>query len=138
MRVFLDANILLDVALKRPGLHDASEAVLQKCADNGWELWISWHTAANVYYILASRNKQQALAKAFLSDLVRLVGVKVSATGTVHLERAFALGMGDFEDAMQVAAAEAAEAQIIVTRNLADFAASPVRAVSPEVFVTLT
>ncbi|WP_075089372.1 PIN domain-containing protein [Verrucomicrobium spinosum] len=82
MRVFLDANILLDVALKRPGLHDAS--------------------------------------------------------GTVHLERAFALGMGDFEDAMQVATAEAAEAQVIVTRNLADFAASPVRVVSPEAFVTLT
>jgi len=40
--------------------------------------------------------------------------------------------MADFEDAMQVAAAAACRAEVIATRNLRDFARSPIRAASPE------
>jgi hypothetical protein len=40
--------------------------------------------------------------------------------------------MRDFEDAMQVAAAQACAADIIATRNTRDFRASPVKARTPK------
>ena len=41
------------------------------------------------------------------------------------------LPMTDFEDALQVAAARACGARYIVTRNVRDFAGSPIPAISP-------
>ena len=40
--------------------------------------------------------------------------------------------MTDFEDAMQVAAARACGAMRIVTRNISDYARSPIPAVTPQ------
>lgn len=43
--------------------------------------------------------------------------------------------MSDFEDALQVAAALAANADFIVTRNLQDFRRSPLPALTPPQFL---
>ena len=45
---------------------------------------------------------------------------------------AAALPMADFEDALQVAAARACGVRYIVTRNVRDYARSPIRAVDPQ------
>ena len=45
---------------------------------------------------------------------------------------ALSLPVGDFEDAMQVAAARAAGVQRIVTRDARDYANSPIPAITPE------
>ena len=50
-------------------------------------------------------------------------------------DRALALSMTDFEDAIQAAHAESCGAHLIVTRNTADFANSPVPAMTPEDFL---
>jgi len=42
------------------------------------------------------------------------------------------LSMNDFEDALQCTAAIVCEASVIVTRNVEDYRASPLRAVTPE------
>ena len=41
------------------------------------------------------------------------------------------LAVRDFEDAMQVAAATAGSAEVIVTRNARDYRRSPIRALTP-------
>ena len=56
---------------------------------------------------------------------------QVAGTSTDDLRFALSLPMDDFEDAMQVAAARACDAQFIVTRNEGDFAASPIPVLSP-------
>ena len=56
----------------------------------------------------------------------------VATTGTESLHYAATLPMTDFEDEMQVAAARACGAQYIVTRNVKDYARSPIRAVTPQ------
>ncbi|HVT16252.1 MAG TPA: PIN domain-containing protein [Thermoanaerobaculia bacterium] len=48
--------------------------------------------------------------------------------------RARTLRFEDFEDAALASAAEAAKCELIITRNVADFIYSPVRAVTPEEF----
>ena len=55
----------------------------------------------------------------------------VATTGTEALRSAAALPMADFEDAMQVAAAQACGARYIVTRNVRDHKRSPIRAITP-------
>jgi len=49
--------------------------------------------------------------------------------------RARSLQFDDFEDAVVSSAAEAVACDFVVTRNVADFGASPVPAVTPEEFL---
>ena len=94
----------------------------------GEDAFIAWHTASNLYY-----NAHRALggpsARAFITALLNFV--ELAPTTTDDLRYALDLPMTDFEDAMQVAAARACDAQFIVTRNVRDFAGSPIPALSP-------
>ena len=55
----------------------------------------------------------------------------VAPADSQALRYAVSLPMADFEDAMQVAAAKACGARYIVTRNVRDFARSPIPAITP-------
>ncbi len=70
-------------------------------------------------------------------DFIRslLAWADVAQTGRADALAALDLPIGDFEDALQVAAAMACGAQVIVTRNERDFKASPVAALNPEAFL---
>jgi len=57
--------------------------------------------------------------------------LEVAETNSQSLDFALQLPMNDFEDAMQVAAAHAFGAQLIVTRNLKHYRKSPIRALTP-------
>ncbi|MGH7628038.1 MAG: hypothetical protein ACREOF_01345 [Gemmatimonadales bacterium] len=57
--------------------------------------------------------------------------VEVAPTTTESLRAAAALDLRDFEDAMQVAAAQACGAEVIATRKVRDYVRSPVRATTP-------
>lgn len=66
-------------------------------------------------------------ARDFIVELTRFVAI--ATTGTEALHYAATLPMADFEDAMQVAAAQVCDARLIVTRNVNDYRRSPVRAI---------
>ena len=87
---------------------------------------IAWHTVSNVYYVARSAG---ADALGFILDL--LESVDIAPTNADSVRYAASLPMSDFEDALQVAAAQACDARQIVTRNLRDYAGSPIQAVSP-------
>ncbi|MDR0672729.1 MAG: PIN domain-containing protein [Zoogloeaceae bacterium] len=130
MRLLLDINILLDVALGRPG-REASSAIIRQCGD-AHEAWLAWHSLATLAY-LVERQDSSATAHAFVADL--LTWARVAETTHAHALQALKLPMRDFEDALQSAAAIACQASWIVTRNGKDFTASPVPAISPEAFL---
>lgn len=94
---------------------------------------MAWHSLSNFYYLVSpTRGKHQT--KDFLLDLMRFV--QVAPTTTESLLYAGTLSLSDFEDAMQVAAAVACRASLIATRNLRDYALSPVRAANPQGVLT--
>lgn len=64
-----------------------------------------------------------------------LVWVQVAAVNQENACRARDLPMQDRKDAMQVAAAEACRADVIITRNVTDFTGSPIPACTPEDFL---
>lgn len=126
MKVLVDTDVLLDVALAREPHLDASKRLLQWASDNG-DAAIVWHSLANCAYLLKDGGR------AFLEKL--LTFVEVVPTGTAEARRDLDLPMTDLEDALQAAAALAFEADCIVTRNVKDYRHSPVPALLPKAFL---
>ena len=126
--ILLDTDVLIDVALDRAPFSEPAAELLDQIERGREAASIAWHTVSNLYYITvrASGNER---AREFILDLTRFVSV--AATDTTGIQYAAQLPMNDFEDAMQVAAARASGARFIVTRNLRDYEASPIPAVSP-------
>ncbi len=130
MRLLIDINVVLDVALKRPGA-PASARLLSLCGRQH-EGWLAWHSVATLAYLI-DRQQSAISARDFIRGL--LAWADVAHTGKADAMAALDLPMSDFEDALQVAAAMACGAQFIVTRNVRDFKASPVPAFTPEAFL---
>ena len=128
MRILIDTDVLLDVALDRTPHSEASARVLEVVETGSIEAVVAWHTISNLYYLLASSSpRKQALA--FIRDLSSIVDV--ARVDSNALKIALSLDLTDFEDSMQVASALSAEAEVIVTRNTRHFRKSPVRAIRP-------
>lgn len=132
MRVFVDTNVWLDVTLNRAGFADAS-AFLTGCAARNDELWIAWHTISNVDYIHARAKLTTSQREQHLRDM--LLQARISATDETDVMRALSLGLPDFEDALQVAAALRCKADVIVTNNTKHFINSPISVLSVSEFL---
>ena len=130
MRLLIDINVLLDVAVARPGA-TASARVLAMCGRQH-EAWLAWHSIATLAYLI-DRQTSQVDSRDFIRGL--LGWADVARTGRPEALAALDLERGDFEDAFQVAAAVSCGAQLIVTRNERDFKRSPVQALGPEAFL---
>ncbi|MDE2838437.1 MAG: PIN domain-containing protein [Chloroflexota bacterium] len=131
--ILLDTDVLLDVALNRHPHADASSEFLAKVADGTPEGFVAWHSVSNLFYVIA-RARGAAAARDFITGLMDYLAVAPASTEAVRY--AASLPMADFEDAMQVAAARACNAEYIVTRNLSDFERSPIPAVTPQEALT--
>ena len=118
--------MLIDVALRRRPHFEASAALLERIERGGGRACLAWHSVANIHYIAA---RQGVDARGFLAALTRFV--EVAAGGAEAVRYAASLPMADFEDALQVAAARAAGASHVVTRNLGDYERSPIPAITP-------
>lgn len=126
MRVLIDTDVLLDVALSREPFVAESAAVLRWAAAGGAAA-VAWHSLTTCAYLLKSGGRD------FLHALLRVV--EVAPVATSDARRALALPMADTEDAFQAAAALAWHADGIVTRNIRDYRRSPVSALSPAAFL---
>ena len=126
MRILVDTDVLLDVALNREPHAVQSTAVL-RWAEAGGDAAVAWHSLANCAYLLKARGRL------FLRELVQIV--EVAPVATADARRALELPMADLEDAFQAAAALAWGADAIVTRNIADYRRSPVDALTPSAFL---
>jgi len=132
VRVLVDTDVLIDLALDRRPHADAAAELLESLEARHGNGFMAWHSASNFYYLVApSRGKKDA--RAFLVELSSVL--EIAPTTTDSLRIAGRLPLNDFEDAMQVAAALACGADVIATRNARDYAKSPIEAVSPAVLV---
>ncbi len=127
--MLIDNNVLLDLGLNRKPDSLITEELLNRIGQSATTAFVSWHSVATCHYIM-ERDIDRATARAFVEQLTALL--TVAPVGHQSLLYALTLPMSDFEDAMQVAAARAAGAQHIVTRDIGDFGNSPIRAVTPE------
>ena len=120
--------MLIDIALDREPHVDLAREAIDLLQQERQQLFIAWHTASNVFYNVR-RQANLPVARAFTTSLLDFAEVAPTTTG--HLRQALDLPMSDFEDAMQVAAARACDARFIVTRNVRDYAQSPIPSLTP-------
>lgn len=132
MKLLLDADVLLDTALRRQPFSVESDQTIQWCQETPNSALVAWHTVSNLHYLLR-RDLGDAKTRGFISDLMQFVSV--ASGGREAVRQALLIPMRDFEDALQVAAALTGGAEIIVTRNRRDFARSPLPAVTPSQFL---
>ena len=132
MIALVDCAVLLDLGFPREPFAEEAAQLLEWCRLHTGRGFLAWHSLGNVHYLLA-RHHDDALARRFLDGL--LSALDVAPASGLAARRALALPMRDFEDALQAVAAEAVGAQVIVTRNTADFRRSPIPAITPAEFL---
>ena len=132
MRVMFDINVVLDIVGSRQPFYEDSKNAFLKVIESGDEPFLAIHAYPTIYYLLGSSTTrdQREGAMVWVFD-------SFSAAGAGQRELAVArkLPMPDFEDALVASAASSAGCDLILTRNEADFAASPIKALSPKKFI---
>ncbi len=127
MKVLLDTDILLDVALFRRDFFEASALVLEWAEAEPGQAAVAWHSLSNLSYLVRPD------ARPFLRELLQFVEVAPVTTDSARL--AIEMALGDFEDALQVASALAFGASFLITRNLAHYKRSAIPALAPAKFL---
>ena len=90
-----------------------------------------WHTISNIYCILRVAGSD-AKGREFVADLLSFTAI--ASGGTESVRHALTMRMSDFEDAMQVKAARPGNADLIVTRNVADYRHAVIPRITPQEF----
>ena len=132
MRILLDTNVVLDVALAREPFCRAADAILDASDFRRIHLFITASSATDLYYVLR-KEKGHDVGLRFIRRL--LESVDACGVDENTLSAAMNSDFRDFEDAVQNAAAVDAGIDVIVTRNQSDFRTSPLTVMSPEEFV---
>jgi predicted nucleic acid-binding protein len=128
LRLLIDTNVVLDLVLARtPWVEDAT-ALLDAIAKGQAEGHLAGHSVTTVYYIV-ERERNRAVAATAVSDLLQFLSVVPLASA--DFQRALGLGLRDYEDGVQAAAALQIGADCLVTRNPKDFKGAPVTVRSP-------
>ncbi len=134
IRVLLDVNVVLDVLASREPFADDAEAVLRHVEARSIEGLVAAHTNTTLHFLLA-QSIGKTRAGRVLTDLLHLV--RVVPVDEDRIRHALALNWTDFEDAVQAACAEKAEADYLVTRDKKGFRRSPVKTVTPAELLAL-
>jgi predicted nucleic acid-binding protein len=134
MHILIDTNLILDVLTSRIP-HYQNAALIWAAVETGKAKGsLAAHTINILHYLYARNTSKQTTR----TQIARLLQVFTAAPidGRV-IQRALALGWDDFEDAVQMAAAENVRADGLVTRNPKDFRGGNVAIWQPGDFLAL-
>lgn len=133
-RVLVDINVVLDVLADREPFAEEAAAVLGQIESGAIEGLLAAHTITTLHFLL-TRHSGKARTRRVLTDLLQILELVPVDEGRIR--HALAANWADFEDAVQAACAEKAEADYLVTRNKRDFRKSAVTTVTPAELLAL-
>ena len=134
MKILLDTNIILDIALRRLPHYDDSADVFRKIDYKTLIGCVTATTITDIYYI-ARKDKGHEKTIEFISNLIEIVDV-LGIDRDVIIE-ALNLNFPDFEDAVQSVASGVNNIDYIITRNTKDFENSEIEAITPKDFLII-
>jgi predicted nucleic acid-binding protein len=132
IRALLDTNIILDALFARESFGEQAAAVWKAHEDERFTGYLCAITPVNVFYI-ARKQVQRKQALRMMTALMDTF--EISPVNRDVLRSALGLGTMDFEDAVQIASAEADGLDFIITRDINDYERSPVKALTPAEFM---
>ncbi|BAZ40517.1 PilT protein domain protein [Calothrix sp. NIES-4101] len=118
MKVLLDTNVILDVALERQPFFDDSETIISLVEQGLIEGYICASSFGDLYYIIR-KAKGRDLALEFLREIVTLCQVATVDSNVINM--ALTINFRDFEDTIKYSTAALNNFDVIVTRNSSDF-----------------
>ncbi|MGK7890878.1 MAG: PIN domain-containing protein [Leptolyngbyaceae cyanobacterium] len=132
MKVLIDTNVIVDVALKRQPFYADSLRVLTLAYQGSIEALISASTVTDIYYLIRKAKGHEATL-----DFLRIVTAfcQIATVDRTVIANALRSSLKDFEDAVQYESALASQLDAIVTRNPQDFANQSLPIFTPETLV---
>lgn len=133
-KVLIDANVALDVLLKREGLYEASDAVISLCQSRLLDGYISV-TCLPVIFHWARKNEGTAKAKLAVKKVTAVlkpVGITAEET-----EEVVDSDYNDLEDALIGITARRIKADAVISRNKRDFKGVFETVLTPEEFMQI-
>lgn len=132
MKVLVDTNVLLDVLCHRKPFWDSSLPIWGLSESQQIMGIVSALSVANLIYIM-----RKELNPERIPEIVRQISLvfTVSDLRADDLNTAAEMQWKDYEDALQMVCAARNHADFMITRNIRDFAESPVPAITPEDFL---
>ncbi|MDP2888818.1 MAG: PIN domain-containing protein [Bacteroidota bacterium] len=132
IKALIDTNVVLDIALNREPFFEYSSKIFDKIDDQILEGFITASSITDIYYI-ASKQKDKLQARKFLINLIQILEV-VGVDKDIVIQ-ALESEITDFEDAIQVFSAKSNSIDLVITRNVADFASTGMKALTPQEFI---
>lgn len=129
MKVLLDTNIIVDIALERQPYITNSETVLAFVEQGQIEGYISASTISDLYYLIR-KQKGRDLTIEFLRQIVTFC--QIATVNQAVITMALTANFRDFEDAIQYSTAVLNQLDAIITRNPQDFPVITPRILTPE------
>lgn len=128
MKVLIDTNIIVDVALDREPFFAQSDRILTFVEESLIQGYVSASTFSDLYYIIR-RDKGRDWTLDFLRQLATFCQVATVDNSVISM--ALGSNFKDFEDAIQYSTAVINQIDAIVTRNPQDFPVTTPRIVTP-------
>lgn len=128
MRIMLDINVILDHIGRREPFYELSRRVCLLGVVGEAQMCVSSNMITDIYYLLRKDHGSEEAQRMIEEDLGFLEVVGVSAEDVAE---ALSLRWADLEDCLVSLCAKKAGADLIVTRNVKDFARSSVRTLTP-------
>ena len=132
MKIFVDTNVIIDYLVDRVPFADDAEAVIDICVSEGNEGAFSGLSACNAVYIIG-RAIGQCKAELLVKGVASLIGLL--PINSEEIKSNLGAEHPDFEDSLQIAAAQAWGADVIVTRDSTGFVNSPIKVQTPSEFI---
>ena len=129
LKVLLDTNIMVDVALERQPFYPSSMQVLNLAYRGIVEAFISASTVSDIYYLVRKVKGHEATLE-FLRIMPPIC--RIATVDQRVIDNALTSSFRDFEDAVQYETAIANQLDAIVTRNPQDFSGKALPILTPE------
>ena len=134
MNALLDLNIIIDVAINRPGFANDSAPVWKAHVNNQFDGLLAATEITNLFYILSKLIDRETALK---TVNMCLKDFQIVSLGHAELSTAAKMPGKDFEDNVVIACAELVAADYIITRDATGFVHSTVPAIAPADFIAL-
>ncbi len=133
MKITVDINVLLDVFQKREPHYAASAQVVSMVTAGTLTGVCPAHGLTTLYY-LVRKHASKPNAEDAMDQVLR--HFQIGNLETADWRDARDLPLADFEDAVVATVAKVTASAFVITRNVNDFAGSPVPAIAPEDFLS--
>ncbi|MEO7085595.1 MAG: PIN domain-containing protein [Gemmatimonadaceae bacterium] len=116
--MLIDTNIVLDLVLARAQWANDAALLFDAIARERFRGFLAGHAVTTVHYIVERATNSRTAATA-IADLLQIL--TIVPLDAADFQRALAMNLNDYEDAVQVAACLKVGADFLVTRNQKDF-----------------